>query len=441
MSEEFRIHYEFQNIKFDAAAGTNEGLAFTDGTLTALGKDGRFRLALAPKTDGEWGLRGMKFSGNMAEVFHSQHLRQDMLNRAAVLLKTINVWTAESDSCNGAQLFLNQQIAPSEFADRVVISFRPDMLSLPTANWDAVWHLIEGRVRSDQYFRVHGFSVDEVVGAIAPLKQIFNGPWVRAKYRKASNKNAKLNMATDFPQDTEYWFPAYHLARTALGAICVDPGWNYLVEIGLSIRELQGFDGLQRLTQQIARSPGTQHHLCLAAELYRRGHLLALEPQTGAGGSTNDLLVTYGDRQYEIEVKEFASHDPGKRLAREVVTKSKNLTEHPARPIVFHAVLIENGIFDKAKEDLFFQSIRELVQDMPRNISAVVAGRRFVDSSGGRVKRDAEIRILNPRALVQSNEEDLAMLFAKNYDTIQYPMFGIGSFFYFQRGSKESASA
>lgn len=171
-----------------------------------------------------------------------------------------------------------------------------------------------------------------------------------------------------------------------------------MVEIGLSIHELQEFKGVQRLKQQIARSPGTQHHLCLAAELYRRGYLLALEPPTGSGGSTNDLFVTCGDLQYEIEVKEFASQDPGAKLLKEINEKSSKLPKCPAKPIVFHAVLVGNGAFDKAKEDRFFQSIRELElkQNMPRNISAVVAGRRFVDSSGGRVKRDAEIRILNP---------------------------------------------
>ena len=61
-------------------------------------------------------------------------------------------------------------------------------------------------------------------------------------------------MGTEFPPDHEFWFPAYHLARTALGAICIDPGWNYLVEIGLSLSELTGFNGLQKLEQQLAAS-------------------------------------------------------------------------------------------------------------------------------------------------------------------------------------------
>lgn len=205
-----------------------------------------------------------------------------------------------------------------------------------------------------------------------------------------------------------------------------------MVEIGLSIRELHGFAGLQRLTQEIVRNPGTQHHLCLAAELFRRGHLQALEPKTGSGGAKNDLLVKCGGQLYEIEVKEFSSRAPGNKLASEIASKSKHLPMYPERPVVFHAVLIGNGIFSKAKEDIFFQEVKNLARNIPKNISAVVAGRRFVDASGGHVKRDTEIRVLNPAALVPSSEEDLATLFAKNYDAIQYPISWIGDFFYFK---------
>lgn len=441
MCATIQIHYELESITFAVAMGTNEGLALTDGRLSTVGADGCFGLTLIPTADGEWKLKDFRCSEDIGAFFHVKDMLQTLVNRAASLLKTINVWPAESDSADGARLFLNQQLAPSAFADRVVISFRPDMLSLPMANWDAMWSLIEGRVRGDQYFRVRGFNADEVDDAIAPLKQIFIGPWVRARYKKPGQKAVEPIMAADFPRDSECWFPAYHLARTALGAICIDPGWNYLVEIGLSIRELQGFEGLQRLTRQLVRSPGNQHHLCLAAELFRRGHLLALEPATGSGGFRSDLLATCGDRQYEIEAKEFASSNPGKQLAKEIASKSKSLPKRPARPVVFHAVLIESGIFDKTKEDLFFHAVKELAQHIPPNISAVVAGRRFVDAAGGRVKRDAEVRILNPTALVPSNEEDLVTLFAKNYESIQYPIFGIGSFFYFETRSTEPTSA
>ncbi len=423
-----QFHYQFQSIKFALAAGTNEGLALTSGRLIVAGIDARFGLALAPKADGEWELKDIRCDEALGKFLHNAEVLQQLVNKAAALLKTINVWPESSESGIGARLSMNQQLAPSTVADRVIISFRPDMLSLPMAEWDTVWHLIEMRIKSDPHFRVHGFCKDEVEQAIVPLKKIFSDSWIAGRYRQ---KHIKPKMASALPQDMEGWFPAYHFARTALGAICIDPGWNYLIEIGISIRELEGFNGLQRLIQQIARSPGTQHHLCLAAELFRRGFLLELEPKTGSGHAANDLLVACGARQYEIEVKEFASADPARQLIREIKRKCKNLPDRTERPVVFHAVLIDRGKFEKSKEDLFFKAVTELAPNIPSRISAVVAGRRFVDSSGGRVKRDAEVQILNPVAQVPSHAEDLATLFAKNYHSVHYPIFGIGSFFRF----------
>lgn len=440
MPADIHLHYEFQSIRFANDASTNTELALTNGKVSVAGIDGRFGLALAPQDDGEWELRDTRCIGNFAELIHRKEVLQELVNRAAVLLKTINVWAKDAASGDGAQLFMNQQLAPSQFSSQVMISFRPDMLSLPTAQWGAIWPLVEARVRNDPYFRVHGFSSDEMQRAIQVLKQLFPGSWVRKRYRQTCQDGADPKMAADLPQNTEGWFPAYHLARSALGAICIDPGWNYLIEIGLSILELEGFKGLRRLKRQVSKSPGTQHHLCLAAELFRRGHLLALEPSTGSGRASNDLLVTCGDRQYEIEVKEFASANPAGKLAKEIEDKCRKLPDGLETPVVFHAVLIENGKFEKSKEDIFFKAVQELAPNIPRKISAVVAGRRFVDASGGRVKRDTEVWVLNPAALVPSNAEDLATLFAKNYDAIQYPVFGIGSFFNFAAENSESVS-
>lgn len=432
MSAEIQLHYEFHNIRFAAAQGRKDGVALANGWLSAAGTGGRFGLTLSPMTDGQWELVEKKCDDGASMLLHRADVLQQLVNKAATLLTTINVWPAEGDESSfGTRLSLNQQMVPSAFADRVFISFRPDMLFLPMNEWADVWGLIESRIIGDPHFRVHGFTLDEVKQAIISLKQIFPAAWVAARYKQ---KYTKPKMADDLRQDAEGWFPAYHLARTALGAICIDPAWNYLVEIGLSIRELENFTGLKRLTQQISRSPGTQHHLCLAAELFRRGHLLALEPRTGSGQATNDLLVACGERQYEIEVKEFASSDPTRQLTKEIAKKCRNLPEHPERPIVFHTVLMERGIFEKAKEDLFFNALKEQARNIPRKISAIVAGRRFVDSAGGRVKRDAEIQILNPAALLPSNADDLATLFTKNYSSVRYPLSGIGSFFGFSLG-------
>lgn len=440
MPADVHLHYEFQSISFAADTSAETWVALTSGKVSVAGIDGRFGLALTPLDDGEWSLREIRCIGKFAELLHRREVLLELVNRAAALLKTVNIWAEAAAGGECAQLFINQQLAPSQFSSRVMISFRPDMLSLPMARWNDVWSLVEARLRGDPYFRVQGFSRDDVQRAIQPLKQIFPGDWVRARYRQACLDSADLPMAADLSQDTQGWFPAYHLARSALGAICIDPGWNYLIEIGLSILELQGFEGLPRLKNQLARNPGTQHHLCLAAELFRRGYLLELEPSTGSGGASNDLLVTCGDRKYEIEVKEFASGNPAKKLAQEMKDKCKSLPDRPERPVVFHVVLIEKGKFEKAKEDLFLKVVQGLASDLPHQISAVIVGRRFVDASGGRVKRDVEVQILNPAALVPSNPEDLAALFAKNYEAINYPIFGIGSFFKFATEGAESVS-
>lgn len=297
--------------------------------------------------------------------------------------------------------------------------------------------MIEGRVNGDDYFIVQGFSKNEITVAIDQLKQLFQGDWVRARYRDAIQGSNPPPMAADFPPESDNWFPSYHLARTALGAICIDPGWNYLVEIGLSVQELEGFDGLEKLKRQLVRSPGTQHHLCLAAELYCKGFFVALEPNTGSGNTTNDLLVKIGAIEYHIEVKEFSSNNPGKRLRKQMEEKNRTLPNTPNGPVIFHAVLVENGFFDKDKEERFFREIQELEDSIPPKISAVVAGRRFVDSCGGRIKRDSKICVLNPNALVPSQECDLAELFSQNYNEIKYPIFGIGSFFYFATKSSQ----
>lgn len=439
MTGDVQIHYQFHSIRFSS---TEKGkLALTSGKLTAMGETSLFGLALAPKSNGEWLLKDTRSTGNMRKFLGNPAVLQSMVNQAARLLKTINMWPGKSSEKGGAQIVLNEQLAPPEANGKVVISFRPDMLSLPTSNWADLWRMIEGRVDGDDYFMVHGFSKNEITMAIDQLKPLFHGDWVRARYRHAIQGKRPLTMAADFPPASGNWFPSYHLARTALGAICIDPGWNYLVEIGLSIRELLGFVGLEKLKKELVRSPGTQHHLCLAAELYRKGRLVALEPGTGSGNSTNDLLAKAGDREYHIEVKEFSSKEPGKQLGRELERKNRALPTKPKRPVVFHAVLVENGFFDKEKEERFVKEIRERADRIPPKISAVVAGRRFVDSFGGRIKRDSETQVLNPTALVPCEHHALSELFEKNYSEIRYPIFGIGSFFYFERKSTQKASS
>ncbi len=255
-------------------------------------------------------------------------------------------------------------------------------------------------------------------------------PSDRHKYQ-VTNETPKFG--DPFPQGvSNSWFPAYHLARTALGAICVDPGWNYLIEIGLSITELEGFKGCKRLVNQLTKSPGTQHHICLASELFYRGLLVDLEPLTGDGSATNDLLVKVADNCYAIEVKEFTSNKPKFKIIKELKDKEKKLPKNPNNPVLFHVVLREVGYLDCKKEQEFIDDICSNNLDIPPRIGAVIIGTRFIDSNGGRVKRETKKIIINDKSIHPINISEIEHIFKNNYSEVCQPSYGIGTFFCFE---------
>ena len=142
-----------------------------------------------------------------------------------------------------------------------------------------------------------------------------------------------------------------------------------------------------------------------------------------------------GECLFQVEVKEFTSSKPAKRLRKEIDDKAQKLPSTQHQPVVFHVVLRENGFFEKDREDTFFEAVSNLEGDLPQGISAIVAGRRFVDPKGGRVKRDVERVVINTAATAPVTEADLRVAFEANYDETEYPVYGIGSFFVF--GNKQ----
>ena len=171
----------------------------------------------------------------------------------------------------------------------------------------------------------------------------------------------------------------------------------------------------------------------MAADLHKRGLLTGLEPETGSGSATHDLLATVQGQEYEIEVKEFVSNSPERRLAKEIENKIAQLPQNPTKPVIFHTVLSESreGRFDLDKEKKFLAAVDEMLKTLSPKISAVVVARCVVDSAGGRVKRDTIKTALNPVAIQPSNPSHLALLFEPNYEDMLYPCFGIGSLLYF----------
>ena len=419
-----KMHYEIRGLCFGRHGDDDLPVAIAHGGITVNCISWRFRLILAPIAEGEW--RFVHLASPQPPVLREKRFRQESENRTARLLDTINILPGEQEA-SGATVNLNQRVIPDDVRGQVIVSFRPDILDVPSAHWDHLWDHIERRVDADPFFEVLGFDKTILQRVLPLLREVFPGDWVRARYAAAG----LAGMADQFEPGADGWFPAYHLARTAHGAICRDPGWNYLVEIGLAIEALQDFDGIDRLKRQLTKSPGTQHHICLAADLHERGVLKGLEPSTGAGSTTSDLLAGVDGRLYQIEVKEFTSNNPARRLQREIADKDRKLPRRPEQSVVFHIVLNENGEFYKQLEDKFFNAVTALQNHLPKKISAVVAGKRFVDSKGGPVKRDVERVVINPNAIMPADEEGLRTIFQANYQDAEHPFHGIGTFIMF----------
>ncbi len=422
---EVNIHYEIKGLRFECREPERLGVAVVRGDATVACQAFGFELVASPIDDGQWELVSLNWHADRhpPRVLGGLEFTHGILNRTARLLDTVNMWPAETTSA-GAQMCLNERVIPDEVKDRVIVSYRPNVLGIPSARWEYLWDHIYRRVDADPYFHVLGFEHSTVERVLPLLRNTFSDDWVCARYRAAGLSK----MADPLEREDNQWFPAYHLARTAHGITCRDPAWNYLVEIGLSMEALQGFDGVEKLSRQLSRSPGTQHHFCMAAELHNRGLLEGLEPPTGSGSASSDLLVAGNSQLYQIEVKEFTSQNPIRKLRQELFEKATKLPRIPKHPVVFHVTLSERGAFNKTREEAFFSAVGNLKADIPDSISAIAAGKRFVDSMGGRVKRDLECVILNPSGNPQARESELRTLFGSTHQQLSYPLYGIGSF-------------
>ncbi len=395
-----------------------------------------FVLYLLPLKDGKLKLYNLIWNHAPVNI-DLIRLSQSLVNKAFQLTKTTNIWSGEQ-SKNGGQLVLNEIKTPNNAISTNSISFRLNLLELPLNKWDDMWERINNRILYDDNFRIHGFSTKEVLVSIENLKTIFTSDWAKARYKEIHEISSYPKLGISFERDkNNFWFPAYHLARTALGAICIDPAWNYLIEIGLAIDELKDFKEVKSLIKSLSRNSGDQHHICLASELYKKKYLVGLEPSTGAGSATNDLLVVINKNYYAIEIKEFSSKKPIKILRKELMDKSKKLPKIPKHPVIFHIVLKDNEKNQLKKENDFINTLDVIATEIPEKISAIVIGNRFIDSSGGRIKRDTLKVIINKKAKQKSNYQEVEKLFEKNYSEVIYPCTNVGTFFYFDNREKE----
>ena len=417
-----RLHFELNDLSFEKR-GDGTSLAIFTGHVSADDQGHRFAMKLSMLESGEWKLESLAWEKAPPPLFESIELYQKLTNKAAQLLYPVHIWPGEQGE-SGGKVVANQKIPPPDERENVCLAWRPDVLAVSAVQWDQIWKRIEDRVRADPCFWVQGMSDNQVLEALGELRQIFPHECVSARFRDVAGPSA--GPGAPFPQNHPAWFPASHIARTAVGALCVDPAWNYLVEIGQARRQLRGVPGLDRVDRQLARSAGCRHQLCMAAQLHQRGVLLEIEPNSGSGH--NDLAVRGSSQVYEVEVKELTTAEPAERLKHEIDIKARKVPAQPARAVVMHVVLADGEGHPGTLEANFVQTAGSLGPDLPARISALVIGRCFVDSTGGTVKRDTVSIVLNPNAVRRIDADDLAQLVRKNYDWVVFPRLGFGKF-------------
>lgn len=389
--------------------------------ITLNGFEYGYCLVLVPLLSGELSLVSVSWESGVPPNLQSEEFSLKLTQAVAPLLASINVWPAKQNEAGGAQLAINEGTLPpnGSFA-----SFRPQIHSIQPPGWPELWKRIQARIKHDYCLRVQGFTSEEVRGAATQLERVFPESWVRKVYAEAGMSE----MSAELPHDTPFWFPAYQLARTATGFLCIDPGWNYLVDLALSIKVLKDFPGNKRLTKKLTKQPGVWHQMCLAGEFARRGLLVELEPPTGCGSATNDLRVSVGKCEYDIEVKAFTSAKPQVKLLAELREKAKKVPAMPQRPILFYVMLIERGKIDTERENVFRMAIESVAEEIPAVISGIAVGRIFIDANGGHVKRDLQTYVINCTAWKTVDKSVAENLFGMNYSILTYPLSGVETF-------------
>lgn len=301
---------------------------------------------------------------------------------------------------------------------------RPQLRRLQIHRWDDLWDRIVERIEHDRYFQVVGYAQHEIRTAASELRKVFPADWVRAKCREVG----AVHLGADVDPTAPQWFPCYHLARTAHGSLCVDVAWNYLIDLGLSLTELQHFPGFDRMCRTLARSSGTRHHVCLAADFHERGMLVRLEPPMAGSNHLNDMEARLDGRLFHVELKEINTLTTASamlaRVQREIRTKSAEVPNSFALPLIMHFVVIgyAEAVAD-AERDLI--TALQNLEGMPPSISAVVAGTRIVSFDGGRPHNSLKLIRINEQAIQPCSEQLVRALFESQRPEPRTPCFAL----------------
>jgi hypothetical protein len=221
-------------------------------------------------------------------------------------------------------------------------------------------------------------------------------------------------------------FPAYHLARTAIGCICKDPGWNYLITLAESCKLLKSYHKGNLLLQRIATEPGHIHQANFSGYLLKRQLLDEIEPATGSGNAKHDMSARIDNVIFDIEMKALTSSDPARQVSKEIVEKCRKLPSTPRRAVVFFVLLVGTSVVNNHKtwaDQL--NSITPTVFENTSGVSSVVVGRMFVDSAGGPIKWSFDKFVFNEHAHHHVDEQSLRKVFEPNWQRLLYPLMPI----------------
>ena len=155
--------FQFSSVRFLGFGADNEGVAEFDGGALVGGYASGFRLRIAPLFNGQWQAKTLDWTaqGFKPPVLQSNRFVRELVNRAARLLDTTNLWPVAQEA-NGARMEGNQQVIPEEHLSHTCLSHRHGLLALGMSDWSSLWELIELRVEHDRYFEVLGYSREQI---------------------------------------------------------------------------------------------------------------------------------------------------------------------------------------------------------------------------------------------------------------------------------------
>lgn len=325
----------------------------------------------------------------------------------------------------GARLRFTLGPLPRTASPEFVAATRHDLLPLVEVSWDRIWSAIRNRADFDPDFTVLGESRTSVREAVEALRGVYQGTWVRARFADAMGADI-LGGRVSARTSAAATFPAPLLANTALGVVCRDPGWNYLVSIAQGIRAVLKYPRGEDLVKNLTTHTGLAHQVAFAAFLEERRLLLDVEAPVGSGEGLHDLTAGTDGAAYDIEVTALTSEDPRGQVEKKLRKKESQLPSLPSRPVVLLVILIEQDRpYESKPYKTYVDSIDHSLLAAFQKVSAVVVGRAFVDAAGGPVKWRFDKFLVNDRAGARASAALLEAIFAPNWGSVTPPEFPI----------------